>query len=68
MSVPAQVLARTREAASRGDAEPLNACVTAALAERRERDDLDAVLARRAAKDGEPSDQDLAWVQRVLTR
>ncbi|MGQ0716516.1 MAG: hypothetical protein ACT4NP_04215 [Pseudonocardiales bacterium] len=29
---------------------------------------LDAVLARMAAEDGEPSERDLAWVQRVLAR
>jgi cytochrome P450 len=52
----------------RGDAESLSAYVTAALAEKRERDDLDAVLARMAAEDGEPSEQDLAWVQQVLAR
>ena len=37
-------------------------------AEKRDRDDLDAVLARMAAEDGEPRGQDLAWVQRVLAR
>lgn len=68
VSVPAQVLASAREAVGRGDAESLSAYVTAALAEKRERDDLDAVLARMAAADGEPSEQDLAWVQRVLAR
>jgi Arc/MetJ-type ribon-helix-helix transcriptional regulator len=68
VSVPTQVLASAREAVSRGDAESLSAYVTAALAEKRERDDLDAVLARMATEDGEPSEQDLAWVQRVLAR
>lgn len=46
VSVPAQVLARAREAVGEGAAESLSAYVAQLLAEKRERDDVDRVLAR----------------------
>lgn len=68
VSLPSELLSAAREAVKAGRAPSVSAYVAEAMAEKQGRERLDAVLAAMAAEDGEPTDEDRAWVRQVLDR
>jgi Arc/MetJ-type ribon-helix-helix transcriptional regulator len=66
VSIPEPLVEAAQAAVRDGAASSVSAYVSQAIAEKVERDDLEAVLDAMDAKHGPPTAEDEAWARRVL--
>jgi Arc/MetJ-type ribon-helix-helix transcriptional regulator len=66
ITLPEEVLTRTREAVSEGTAENVSAYVTQAIKRFQEEQELAELIALMVAKGGEPSEEDSQWARHAL--